>query len=112
MAGIRIQHPTARNATFTVVDGRRPYRSAIVCHASIVVDGEIRPCARTHVQKTYHLNLDDAGATIVSTTIWERIRRHLSRAGFRLANVVEAPPAQTVSVPALRILTRPIAPGV
>src|SRR3990167_5064354 len=99
MPGVRIQHPTERSRTFTIVDSSRPYRSPLLCVAEIVVDGELRPCARTHVFKTYHLNLDGAGATIVSETIWQRMAIRLAAAGFALANEVRDPPAQVVRVP-------------
>jgi hypothetical protein len=39
--------------------------------------------ARTHVFKTHHLNLDETGAVIVSTGVFERIKARLALDGFR-----------------------------
>jgi hypothetical protein len=108
--GVRIQHLTERSATFTIVDGSRPYRAPLTCAASVVANSELVPCARTHVFKTYHLNLDETGAVIVSPTIWERMAARLIAAGFRLANAVERPPDQVVHVPRLRLTLRVRAP--
>lgn len=110
MAGVRIQHPTARSVTFTMVDGSRVYREPFACHALIVVRGELRPCARIHTHKTYHLNLDESGAVIVAPEIVARLER-IPGNPFRIANEVLEPPAQRIVAPLLRILTRPIAPG-
>lgn len=111
MSGIRIQHDRLRSVTLTLVDGARPYREALVCRALMVIRGELRPCARTHPHKTYHLTLDEAGAVIVSDTIWERLQR-IPGNPFRVANEVAAPPSQTIHVPRIRILPSAVAPGV
>lgn len=112
MAGIRIQHPTERSVTFTIADQRRPYRGGpLACSVSIYVAGQLAPCARTHTFKTYHLNLDETGAVIVSETIWERVGPQFSAAGFRVANAVENPPDQTIHVPRLILRQRALAPG-
>lgn len=101
MPGVRIQHPSARNVTFTLVDGSRPYRVLSECGA----------CHRVHQFKTYHLALDETGAAIVSPEIVERLKR-IPGQPFAVANEVQAPPVQTINLPRLHILTRPQAPGV
>lgn len=111
MAGVRIQHDRLRSVTLTLVDGARPYREALVCRALMVIRGELRPCARTHVVKTYHLNLDESGSTIVSDTIWDRLQR-IPGNPFQVANAVAEPPPQTIHVPRIRILPSAVAPGV
>ena len=111
MPGIRIQHPIERSATFTIVDQSRPYRRTTACSAQMVVRGDLVPCGRVHMWKTYHLNLDETGAVIVSTTIWERMASRLRAAGFRLANVVEQPPDQVIRLPRLTLTLRPLVPA-
>ena len=109
MAGVRIQHPTARSVTLTLASSR-PLRGSLACQAQIVVRGELRPCARIHTVKTYHLNLDQTGAVIVSAEVWDMLQRIPSNT-FRVANEVARPPDQVIHVPTLRVLTRSIAPG-
>lgn len=105
MPGVRIQHPTARSKSFTLVDGSRPYRVPWTC--SPPPDG----CGSTHVFKTYHFRLDEVGATIVSSEIVERLRR-IPGQPFAIVNEVVDPPSQTVSVPRLIVKVRANAPGV
>lgn len=109
--GIRIQHPTARSVTFTITDANRPYPAPLTCMAEIIDAGARRPCARVHVAKTYHLNLDESGAAVVSTTVAERLGR-IPGQPFRHANVVAEPPHQTIFVPTLTLRPRAAAPGV
>jgi hypothetical protein len=99
-AGVRIQHPTERNVTFTLVDGARPYRVPVDCGH----------CHRQHAFKTYHLTLDETGAAVVSTEIVARLQR-IPGNPFAVANVVPDPPAQTIRVPHLLISARPLRPG-
>ena len=103
MAGVRIQHPTERSSTFTLVDGSRPYRQPWACPPP--PEG----CARIHAFKTYHFRLDETGAAIVSIEIWERLQR-IPGSQFALANAVERPPDQVVRVPMLKLLARAIQP--
>lgn len=105
MAGVRIQHPTERSCTFTLIDPSRPYSSPWTCPPPP------QGCASTHLFKTYHLRLDESGAVIVSTTIWQRMARHLNAHGFRLANEVAEPPEQVVRVPFIPRLSRAVPPG-
>jgi hypothetical protein len=83
MPGVRIQHPTERNVTFTLVDGSRPYTQPFECGM----------CHLTHLFKTYHFALDESGAAIVSVEIVERLKR-LHGHGFVIANEVAKPPPQ------------------
>jgi len=80
--GIRVQHMTARNTRFSVVEPL-PYEKPYVC----------KKCRTTHDFKTHHLDLDETGAAIVAPGVFERIRGTLATNGFRLANTVERPPA-------------------
>jgi hypothetical protein len=82
--GIRVQHTTARNTRFSVVEPQ-PYEKPYVCPK----------CRTTHQFKTHHLDLDETGAAIVSPGVYERIRGTLALNGFRLANAVEKPPTIT-----------------
>lgn len=110
MPGVRIQHPRARSVTFTLADAARPLRGPLACGARIVVAGELRPCARTHTVKTYHLNLDETGATIVSAEVWAMLQR-IPGQPFAVANEVARPPDQVIHAPLLRVLTRAAPPG-
>ena len=104
MEGVRIQHDTARNVTFTLVDASRPYRGVYDC-------GE---CGRPHVFKTYHLRLDDTGSAIVSQEINDRLQRvgaYGPGGGFRIAGAVAKPPTQIIttgSVTRGRIVEHPV----
>lgn len=99
MPGVRIQHPTKRSTTFTLVDNSRPYRGgAWTCPPPPA------GCARTHEFKTYHFRLDETGAAIVSEEIIERLKR-IPGQPFAIANEVAEPPVQTVIVP--RLIRRP-----
>lgn len=107
MPGVRIQHESKRSVTFTVTDGSRVYREPLICEARVVVRGELRPCARIHTHKTYHLNLDETGAVIVSAEIAARVTS-LPGSPFRVANEVARPPDQVVRIPRpLIVLGRP-----
>lgn len=101
MKGVRVQHPTERNVTFTLSDASRPLRDT----------GECGACHRVHVVKTYHLVLDETGAAIVSREIVERLKR-IPGQPFAIANEVAEPPSQTVQVSRLVIRPRPLQPGV
>lgn len=83
MAGVRIQHPTERNCTFTLVDASRPYVAPVSCAL----------CGLVHQWKTYHFRLDETGAAIVSREIIQRLQRLPGNGGFAIANEVRKPPA-------------------
>ncbi len=93
MAGVRITHPTARNARVTVVERDRPYPVPYQCPAP-----EWGGCGSTHLFKTHHLNVDETGSVIVNHVLFERIKGRLGLLGFVVANVVDKPPTQTVGL--------------
>ena len=87
MSGIRVQHPTQRNVRYVVVEPKRypvPYQCT---------PPEFGGCGGTHEFKTHHLNLDESGAVIVSTGVFDRIKDRLALDGFRVVNEVQRPPA-------------------
>lgn len=88
MAGVRVQHPTARNVRFNVVESDRPYPSG----PQQCTPPEFGGCGATHIFKTHHLNLDETGAAIVGDVLYERIKGHLVLAGFIETNIVPKPP--------------------
>lgn len=100
MAGIRIQHPTAHDCRFNIVENDRPYPSG----PQQCTPPEFGGCGSVHVFKTHHLNLDSTGSAIVGDVLYEKIKLHLIAAGFRETNVVQKPPT-------LGIGLAPQAPG-
>lgn len=93
MAGIRVQHPTARSCRFTVIDKRAPYPVPFRCSPP-----EFGGCGSTHDFKAHHLNLDETGSAIVSEGVFERISGILAANGFRVANEVEKPPTLLIGI--------------
>ena len=87
MPGIRVQHPIHRNVRFTVVEKNNPYPVPYQC-----TPPEFGGCGGTHLFKTHHLNLDETGACIVSTGVYERIKEILALDGYVVANEVAKPP--------------------
>jgi hypothetical protein len=87
VSGLRLHHVSASSVTYTLVDGSRPYQTPIDCWR----------CARTHLHKTYHLDLDGTGHVIVSAEIWDRLQR-IPDNPFTLANEVAKPPRQRLSL--------------
>jgi hypothetical protein len=92
MAGVRIQHPTVRNARFTVVEAI-PYPTPYQC-----TPPEFGGCGSVHEFKTHHLNLDEAGAVIVGDVLYQKIRHLLVQNGFVETNVVKKPPTLGVGL--------------
>lgn len=92
MAGVRIQHPTARNCRFTVSEPV-PYPVPYTC-----TPPEFGGCGSVHLFKTHHLNVDETGSVIVGDVLYGKIRLHLVAAGFAEANVVEKPPTLGVGL--------------
>jgi hypothetical protein len=88
MAGIRIQHPTAKDCRFNIVENDRPYPSG----PQQCTPPEFGGCGSVHMFKTHHLNIDSFGACIVGDILYEKIKLHLYAAGFRETNVVDKPP--------------------
>jgi hypothetical protein len=108
--GIRIQPQPARlkaqdvlsaaNRLFIVRDVSRPLppnKSRPAC----------RLCGHPHEYKTYHLQLDGEGTIIVSTTIWENMRKLFDHGGFEEVNVVAKPPAQGIVLPTAKVSVTP-----
>lgn len=56
-----------------------------------------------HLTKTYHLNLDDTGAVIVSTTIWGQLQRTANHGGFIFDSIVDNPPMQYARPPHVKV---------
>ena len=93
MAGVRIHHPTARNARFTVVERDITYSEPLQCPAP-----EFGGCGSVHIFKTHHLNIDDTGSAIVGDVLFKRIRYQLVANGFMESIVVEKPPTLGVGL--------------
>lgn len=55
-------------------------------------------CHKFHENKTYHLDLDDTGSAIVSTTVLNRLKE-VGLAGFVIMNEVKNPPPITLNIP-------------
>jgi hypothetical protein len=87
MAGVRLHHPTLRGGIYLVKHFRR-YRYPFACPT----------CGTVHIQKTYHLNLDNGGFTIVSPEVLARLKE-VGLAGLEIMNEVEKPPAITLTIP-------------
>lgn len=111
MPGVRIQHPTARECRVTVVESRNPYRQPYTC-----TPPDLGGCGSVHQFKTHHINLDAAGAGIVSETVYERIRPVLERQGFTTSQVAKPPaigigigsgPGAWGAIPILRLNEEP-----
>jgi hypothetical protein len=96
MPGLRVQHPVRRNCRYTVVE-RVPYTEPFHCPPP-----QVGGCGRVHVFKTYHLNLDETGAVVISRGVYDRIAEALWRDGFRLANTVADPPTIGIGLAAPR----------
>lgn len=104
--GVRIQLTAERRAQYPNVSwGNR----------MIVVRDVTRPlpptacriCAHPHDCKTYHLKLEADGTVIVSTTIWDNMRKLFDHGGFEEVNVVGAPPAQGIILPTAKVSITP-----
>ena len=93
MAGVRIQHPTARNCRFTVVESQRPYPVPYQC-----TPPEFGGCGSMHIFKTHHLNLDETGSVIIGDTLYQKIKSHLVANGFTETNVVQRPPTMGIGL--------------
>jgi hypothetical protein len=78
------------------VENDRPYPVPYTC-----TPPEFGGCGSTHLFKTHHLNLDETGAAIVDTVLYQKIRGLLVLNGFVEANEVAKPPAIGVGFGAL-----------
>ena len=93
MAGVRVQHPTHRNARFTVAESDRPYSTPYQC-----TPPEFGGCGSVHTFKTHHLNLDETGSVIIGDVLFKKIRHLLVLAGFVESNEVKRPPSLSVGI--------------
>lgn len=93
MAGVRVQHATARNCRFTIVENDRPYPVPYTC-----TPPEFGGCGVTHLFKTHHLNLGEDGAVIVGDELYKKIKHLLVLNGFAETNVVKKPPTMGVGM--------------
>lgn len=105
--GIRLRHSTLRSGMVRIAVPR-PYPRPHACNYCLKLGLD-----HVHKFKTYHLLLDSAGYTFVSTTVLERLQSVPDMAGFTVANTVKNPPTQTVAMAfgSDRVsLFRPLAP--
>lgn len=93
MAGVRIQHPTARNCRFTIVEQNIPYKDPYTC-----TPPEFGGCGSTHLFKTHHLQIDENGSAIVNDVLYERLRPLLELNNFTESNVVAKPPTMGIGL--------------
>lgn len=98
MAGVRVQHPTARNVRFTIVEENRPYPQPYQC-----TPPEFGGCGSVHLFKTHHLNLDEVGSAIVGDVLYEKIKHLLVLNGFVETNVVKKPPTLGIGIADQRV---------
>lgn len=108
MPGVRVQHPVARNARFTLVEPDMPYRDRAGNPSPYLCPPPTQGgCGTTHLWKTHHLNLDDTGTVIVNAVLFERIKGRLALEGFQITGEVANPPPQVIGVGDGRDLTLP-----
>lgn len=88
MAGIRLQHPTARNVRFSISEPDHPYPSG----PQQCTPPEFGGCGQVHIFKTHHLNVDETGSAIVGDVLFQKARMHFLAHGFAIANEVKRPP--------------------
>lgn len=91
MPGVRVQHPEARNAIYTVLDPTRKYAVPRQCPPP-----KQGGCGQVHVFKTYHLRLDDTGAVMVNDVLYGRLKDRLAASGFVVTGEVLRPPPQVI----------------
>ena len=87
MPGVRLHHPTLSGCLFIVPVAHRPYKVPYTCPT----------CRTIHQVKTYHLNLDAQGDTIVSVEIYDRLKE-VDLAGMTFENEVANPPPITLNL--------------
>ena len=63
--GVRVIHPQLRNERLVLVDQERPYPVPYLCSQ----------CRLAHSHKTYHLDLDAEGGTVVSVEVAKVLER-------------------------------------
>lgn len=95
-----------------VVDHDRPYLPALDSDGHVIPLERTQPVClvceraqngrRQHLSKTYHIQLDADGTTIVSQGVWSGLQR-CAQNPFEAVNAVSAPPTQTLVVPAAAV---------
>lgn len=100
MPGVRIRHASLRNCVTTVVHPR-PYLAPLLCGA----------CKRTHLTKTYHLDVDDDGCSIVSQLVLHRLKEAgaIGPEGFEIENEVKDPPTIRLNLGAGNVTVKVVA---
>lgn len=94
MAGVRVQHPTARNVRFTMSEPDHPYPDG----PRQCTPPEFGGCGEVHIFKTHHLNLDETGSAIVGDVLYEKVKVHLFAHGFVETNIVAKPPTLGIGI--------------
>lgn len=89
MPGIRITHPTLRNTVYVVPVLDRPWPGGVPHYCGT--------CQRDHPCKTYHLDLDDQGAVIVSQGVLDELLK-VGMAKMTVKNEVTKPPPVTIGM--------------
>lgn len=88
MAGVRLGHDTARNQTVVLFHPVKRYKNGpYLCPK----------CGTAHVFKSYHLDFDDQGTTIVSIGVFNALRE-LGLPGLTIMGEVLKPPPQHLSM--------------
>lgn len=105
MPGIRLQ--LSAEALATINQPRAPAGLMwIVRDQTRAIKGppypECHMCGH-HEVKTYHLNFDQEGTVMVSTTIWHQLQLLHDNGGLEKVNVVEKPPAQNIELPTAHV---------
>lgn len=97
MAGVRLGHETLRNGTLVLFHPVKKYKNGpYLCPK----------CNLAHVNKSYHLDLDDQGTVIVSIGVFNALRE-LGLPGLTVLNEVAHPPTQNLSVGGAAIAIAP-----
>lgn len=99
--GIRIRHKTLKGVMLVVRDIDRPFDKPPGYEFP-----DCTICENPHECKTYHLQLDDEGAIIVSPTIYDNLMKLDDRGGFYMVNTVAKPPTQVIQVPLMKELLK------
>jgi hypothetical protein len=98
MAGLRIQHPTARNGFFTFEFSQQPLvKYSRSLKRKVPTPWYCLMCKREHVVKTIHLKVDAGGFAFVSKEVWKAMQKH-NTAGFTVSNEVPDPPQTIVGM--------------
>lgn len=84
--GIRIVHASARNAVVIIHNLKRPLQTPVICSF----------CQNVHQAKTYHIRVDDEGASIVSETVFEGLKSGgaINDKQFMVGAHIKNPPAR------------------